>query len=100
MLVIPFVYFIRIKLFDKHVLGIDLEAMDAELNAIKNKQGYIKTVEDPEKAFKTAEKSFETQEEIPLSFSDKIDEKLSTHNLENLFKQFQHNLKSWTHLKF
>jgi magnesium-transporting ATPase (P-type) len=31
----PFVYFIRVKLFDKHVLGIDLEAMDKELKALK-----------------------------------------------------------------
>ena len=39
MLVItPFVYFIRVKLFDKHVLGIDLEAMDAELKEYKEKE--------------------------------------------------------------
>lgn len=36
--VIPFVYFIRLKLFDKHVLGIDLEAMDRELKAYKDKE--------------------------------------------------------------
>lgn len=36
--VIPFVYFIRLKLFDKHVLGIDLEAMDRELKAYKEKE--------------------------------------------------------------
>jgi len=35
---IPFVYFIRLKLFDKHVLGIDLEAMDRELKAYKTKE--------------------------------------------------------------
>ena len=38
MLVTPFVYFIRVKLFDKHVLGIDLEAMDKELQDLKQKQ--------------------------------------------------------------
>ena len=32
------VYFIRLKLFDKHVLGIDLEAMDRELKAYKEKE--------------------------------------------------------------
>ena len=36
--IIPFVYFIRLKLFDKHVLGIDLEAMDRELKAYKDKE--------------------------------------------------------------
>ena len=36
--VIPFVYFIRLKLFDKHVLGIDLEAMDREIKAYKDKE--------------------------------------------------------------
>ncbi|WP_411030847.1 hypothetical protein [Spongiimicrobium sp. 3-5] len=38
MIVIPFVYFIRIKLYDKHVHGIDLEAMDEELKAYKEKE--------------------------------------------------------------
>tara|TARA_R110002020_G_scaffold21009_2_gene71242 strand:- start:67459 stop:68004 length:546 start_codon:yes stop_codon:yes gene_type:complete len=36
--VTPFVYFIRVKLFDKHVLGIDLEAMDAELKYYQEKE--------------------------------------------------------------
>ncbi len=36
--VIPFVYFIRLKLFDKHVLGIDLEAMDKELKSYEAKE--------------------------------------------------------------
>ena len=40
--IIPFVYFIRLKLFDKHVLGIDLEAMDRELKAYKEKEGLQK----------------------------------------------------------
>lgn len=35
MVVIPIVYFIRIKLYDKYVHGIDLEAMDAELKTLK-----------------------------------------------------------------
>lgn len=38
MVVIPIVYFIRVKLFDKHVHGIDLEAMDAELKAYREKE--------------------------------------------------------------
>lgn len=38
MVVIPFVYFIRLKLFDKYVHGIDLEAMNAELEYYKKKE--------------------------------------------------------------
>ena len=50
MLVItPFVYFIRVKLFDKHVLGIDLEAMDAELKEYKEKERLQKEKEEEAK---------------------------------------------------
>lgn len=50
MLVItPFVYFIRVKLFDKHVLGIDLEAMDAELKQYKEKERLQKEKEVEDK---------------------------------------------------
>ena len=38
MIVVPLVYFIRIKLVDKHVHGIDLEAMDTELQILKEKE--------------------------------------------------------------
>ncbi len=38
MVIIPFVYFIRLKLFDKYVHGIDLEAMNAELQYYKSKE--------------------------------------------------------------
>jgi hypothetical protein len=38
MVVIPIVYFIRIKLYDKHVHGIDLDAMDAELKMLQEKE--------------------------------------------------------------
>lgn len=49
--IIPFVYFIRVKLFDKHVLGIDLEAMDMELKAYREKE--------------VAEKASMEKEELP-----------------------------------
>lgn len=39
---IPFVYFIRLKLYDKHVHGIDLEAMDEELRILKEKEALRK----------------------------------------------------------
>lgn len=38
MIVIPFVYLIRVKLYDKYVHGIDLDAMDAELKALREKE--------------------------------------------------------------
>lgn len=38
MVIIPFVYFVRVKLYDKYVHGIDLEAMNAELNYYKEKE--------------------------------------------------------------
>jgi len=47
--VIPIVYFIRIKLVDKYVHGIDLEAMDTELQIIKAKKQLRKEQEKLEK---------------------------------------------------
>ncbi|MFM1877447.1 MAG: hypothetical protein RLZZ241_313, partial [Bacteroidota bacterium] len=38
MIVIPFVYLVRIKLFDKYVHGIDLNALNAELDYYKKKE--------------------------------------------------------------
>ncbi|ADV51421.1 hypothetical protein I2486_20525 [Cellulophaga sp. E16_2] len=38
MIIIPIVYFIRVKLFDKHVHGIDLDAIDAELKEYKERE--------------------------------------------------------------
>jgi hypothetical protein len=92
MIIIPFVYFIRIKIYDKHVHGIDLEAMEAELETYREK-GMV-----PEK------KSEDLEKEAPVkledeTLSEQIDRLFSTRNLESLFKQLQHNLKNWLHLK-
>ncbi|NNL16842.1 MAG: hypothetical protein HKO81_09420 [Flavobacteriaceae bacterium] len=80
MVVIPFVYFIRIKLYDKYVHGIDLEAMDAELQSFKEGESadHISKTVDSEGPF------------------DKIDlsEKVSKRTLSKIFKQFQHSLKN------
>lgn len=38
MIVIPIVYFIRIKLFDKYVYGIDLKKIEAELDEYERKE--------------------------------------------------------------
>ena len=74
MVVIPIVYFIRIKLYDKYVNGIDLDAMEAELIALKEKQGKANNTDDPEKAFKKAQKLLKsTQESNLTSVSNRTD---------------------------
>ena len=54
--IIPFVYFIRLKLYDKHVHGIDLDAMDEELTILKAKEELRKEREKLEQRQKTLEK--------------------------------------------
>ncbi|WP_339140772.1 hypothetical protein [Croceitalea sp. MTPC5] len=54
--IIPFVYFIRLKLYDKHVHGIDLDAMDEELNVLKAKEELRKEREKLEQRKETLEK--------------------------------------------
>ena len=61
MVVIPFVYFVRVKLYDKHVHGIDLEAMDAELKYYKDK-----------------ERDQLTKAGIKVNYDESIEEDLST----------------------
>ncbi|USD25015.1 hypothetical protein [Flagellimonas marinaquae] len=56
MVVIPVVYFIRVKLVDKHVHGIDLEAMDTELQILKEKEELRKEREKLEQRQKTTSK--------------------------------------------
>jgi len=86
MIIIPFVYFIRIKLYDKYVHGIDLEAMDAELEALKAKEK-INGLSDP-----LDENSDETLQNESLA--EELDRKLSTRNLEEAAKQFQIRLQN------
>jgi hypothetical protein len=38
MIIVPIVYFIRIKLFDKYVYSIDLKKIDAELAEYERKE--------------------------------------------------------------
>ncbi|WP_350285954.1 hypothetical protein [uncultured Croceitalea sp.] len=54
--IIPFVYFIRLKLYDKHVHGIDLDAMDTELTILKEKEELRKEREKLEQRKETLEK--------------------------------------------
>ena len=55
-IIIPFVYFIRLKLYDKHVHGIDLEAMDEELRILKEKEALRKEREKLEQRQTTLSK--------------------------------------------
>ncbi|CAG2532291.1 hypothetical protein CSC80_14020 [Maribacter sp. 6B07] len=87
MITIPFVYFIRIKLYDKHVHGIDLEAMEAELEDLKAK-GYTSDKKDDS-----------SLNEVP-SLSDDLNSKLSTGSIENFLKNLQERVQGWLHLKF
>ena len=87
MITIPFVYFIRIKLYDKHVHGIDLEAMEAELEDLKAK-GYTSDKKDDS-----------SLNEVP-TLSDDLNSKLSTGSIENFLKNLQERVQGWLHLKF
>ncbi len=100
MVVVPFVYFIRIKLYDKYVHGIDLEAMDAELKTIKKtipeadrSSNYDKGDQDNKDKVDEPQKGYQT-------FSEYLNSTFSTNNIEKKFRKFQNNLKGWLHLKF
>lgn len=98
MVVIPFVYLIRIKLYDKYVHGIDMEAMDAELKTIKTHMGESGSSSNTDKEL---EKENAVQPEIGYqSLSEYLNTAFSTDNIERKFRDFQNNLKSWLHLKF
>nr|WP_299172993.1 hypothetical protein [uncultured Allomuricauda sp.] len=56
MVIVPIVYFIRIKLVDKHVHGIDLDAMDTELRILKEKEELRKEREKLEQRQQTLAK--------------------------------------------
>lgn len=56
MVVVPIVYFIRVKLVDKHVHGIDLKAMDTELQILKEKEELRKEREKLEQRQNTLSK--------------------------------------------
>ena len=95
MIIIPFVYFIRIKLYDKYVHGIDLEAMEAELEELKEKNisdGYAPQIKNDVEGTKD-----ELNQE---SLAEEIDRKLSTDSIEQGLKIFQEKLQSWFHFKF
>ena len=83
MVVILFVYFIRIKLYDKYVHGIDLEAMEAELQTFKQKNSNsLKSVSDPLKDNSAKEGEADLSENV------------SKKTLSKLFQEFRLSLKN------
>jgi hypothetical protein len=81
MVIIPFVYLIRVKLYDKYVHGIDLEAMDAELQSYREKE-QIKQEKIKSYNTDTEEEYIELSKEVP------------NRTFSKLFHQFQHSLKN------
>ncbi len=84
MVVIPFVYFIRVKLYDKHVHGIDLEAMDAELQ-------YYREKERQSNHFVKEKPSTEVQEETEKDLSNQLPNGM----LQKMFKNVKHSMQSF-----
>lgn len=82
MVVIPFVYLIRIKLYDKYVNGIDIEAMEAELHSLKQKRLKGQNLNNAV-----------TKAELPeveyRSLSEWLNQELSTGRISAFFQRFQ-----------
>jgi hypothetical protein len=100
MVIIPIVYFIRIKLYDKYVHGIDLDAIDAELKTLKKTN---RTDKDLYNEDEINHDNFEEDKAPKMgyqSFSEYLNATFSTNNIGRLFKNFQDSLKGWLHLKF
>ena len=90
MVVIPFVYFIRVKLYDKHVHGIDLAAMDAELQYYRDKEDneLRKHGITPPSEYLKQQEAAEPDSEADLS------EKLPQSMLQSFISQIKHALMS------
>ena len=81
MLVIPFVYFIRVKIYDKYVHGIDLDAMDAELQYYKNKE-------------KAQLEKIGIKMEVPTSIETELSNETPKRTLHQIFHNLRVSLKS------
>lgn len=90
MVIIPFVYLIRIKLYDRHVHGIDLEAMEAELHSLKQKRLKQQNIE----ANRTELPKAELPKVDYRSLSEWIDQEFSTAKLAQRLRNFQSSLKN------
>ncbi|WP_339652355.1 hypothetical protein [uncultured Maribacter sp.] len=94
LITIPFVYFIRIKLYDKHVHGIDLEAIEAELEELKKRGFESNNITSNEQTL-----SNDKVLEMP-SLSEELNTTLSTGNIEHILKGYQERIQSWLNFKF
>uniref|UniRef100_UPI002605597D hypothetical protein n=1 Tax=uncultured Eudoraea sp. TaxID=1035614 RepID=UPI002605597D len=81
MVVIPFVYFIRVKLYDKYVHGIDLDAMDAELQYYKDKE-------------RRENEKIGVKQKMENQMEEDLSKKTPDNALKNTFKQLQQSLRS------
>lgn len=94
MLVVPVVYLVRIKLVDKYVHGIDLEAMEMELQELKEKQA-------KEKARQMAKINKQIESTTSsLADVDPSEEMVPSTHSPSKIKQFQGQLSNWMNLKF
>ncbi|SHI90066.1 hypothetical protein [Pseudozobellia thermophila] len=94
MLVVPVVYLIRIKLVDKYVHGIDLEAMEQELQELKEKQAR-------EKARQMAKINKQIEGASPApNDADLMEEVVPSPHSPSKIKQFQGQLSNWINFKF
>ncbi|NNE03492.1 MAG: hypothetical protein HKN52_10025 [Eudoraea sp.] len=81
MVVIPFVYLVRVKLYDKYVHGIDLDAMDAELKYFRDKE---------------RQKQDRINRKVEDTPTDNLEapEKETSRTFGERFQQVQHSLKN------
>jgi len=82
MVIIPFVYFVRVKLYDKYVHGIDLDAMDAELEYYRQKEHQ-----------KQERINRKVEANSPAEEVDTPEENTNKSFLQR-FQQFQHSFKN------
>ncbi|MGB5355178.1 MAG: hypothetical protein WBN11_00650 [Eudoraea sp.] len=95
MVIIPFVYLIRIKLYDKHVLGIDLDAMDAELQYYKDKER-----RENEKILTPNHKDPLADQVQVVEVSDDLSKSTPDKILKKALEGLQHSLKSFFNIFF
>lgn len=81
MILIPVVYLIRIKLYDKHVHGIDLKAMNEELTVLREKEELRKEKEKLEKRKERLKnmggvgvEAFDADDDTPAGSTEDADE--------------------------
>lgn len=88
MLVIPFVYLVRIKLYDKYVHGIDLEAMDVELQYYRDKEN------DELKKYGITPPASYVEENKEAEAETDLSDKLPQTLISKIINQFKHSFQS------